>query len=45
MYEGRRYYVGQKLKKQLKERVLEACVVSSCMYGLGTPALTLIENR
>ena len=30
----------RKLKKQLKGKVLEACVVPSCIYGLGTLALT-----
>ena len=30
----------RKLKKQLKGKVLEACVVPVCIYGLGTLALT-----
>ena len=30
----------KKLKKQLKGKVLEACVVPACIYGLGTLALT-----
>ena len=30
----------RKLKKQLKGKVLEACVVPACIYGLGTLALT-----
>ena len=30
----------RKLKKQLKGKVLEACVVAACIYGLGTLALT-----
>ena len=30
----------RKLKKQLKGKVLEACVVPVCVYGLGTLALT-----
>ena len=30
----------RKLKKQLKGKVLEACVVTACIYGLGTLALT-----
>ena len=29
-----------KLKKQLKEEVLETCVVPACIYGLRTLALT-----
>ena len=45
MEEGIRYYVEHKLMNQLKERVLEACVVSSGIYGLDTPALTLTESR
>ena len=28
----------RKLKKQLKGKVLEACVVSACIYGMGTLA-------
>ena len=31
---------GRKLKKQLKGKVLEACVVPAFIYGLGTLALT-----
>ena len=30
----------RKLKKQLKGKVLEVCVVPACIYGLGTLALT-----
>ena len=30
----------RKLKKQLQRKVLEACVVPGCIYGLGTLALT-----
>ena len=30
----------RKLKKQLKGKVLEACVVPACIYGLGALALT-----
>ena len=30
----------RKLKKQLKGKVLEACVVPACIHGLGTLALT-----
>ena len=30
----------RKQKKQLKRKVLEACVVPGCIYGLGTLALT-----
>ena len=30
----------RKLEKQLKGKVLEACVVPACIYGLGTLALT-----
>ena len=30
----------RKLKKQLKGKLLEACVVPACIYGLGTLALT-----
>ena len=30
----------RKLKKQLKGKVLEACVVPAYIYGLGTLALT-----
>ena len=33
----------RKLKKQLKGKVLEACVVPACIYGLGT--LPLIERH
>ena len=40
MEESGRHYVGQKLKKQLKGKVLETCVVPACIYGLGTLALT-----
>ena len=43
----------RKLKKQLKGKVLEACVVPACIYGLGTLALTerqekkvhIVENK
>ena len=34
------YFMDGPLKKTLKETVLEACVVSVCVYGLGTLALT-----
>ena len=33
----------RKLKKQLRGKVLEACVVPTCIYGLGT--LPLIERH
>ena len=36
---------GRKLKKQLKGKVLEACVVPACIYGLGTLALTERQEK
>ena len=35
----------RKLKKQLKGKVLEACVVPACIYGLGTLALTERQEK
>ena len=29
---GREYYVGQKAEIQLKGRMLEACIVSECIF-------------
>ena len=44
MEEVVRKYTGEckqvQLKKQLKGKVLETCVVPACIYGLGTLALT-----
>ena len=35
----------RKLKKQLKGKVLEACVVPACLYALGTLALTKRQEK
>ena len=35
----------RKLEKQLKRKVLEACVVQACIYGLGTLALTERQEK
>ena len=35
----------RKLKKQLKGKVLEVCVVPACIYGLGTLALTEKQEK
>ena len=35
----------RKLKKQLKVKMLEACVVPACIYGLGKMALTEIQEE
>ena len=35
----------RKLKKQLKRKVLKACVVPACIYGLGTLALTERQEK
>ena len=40
MEESGRHYVGQKTEETTKGKVLEACVVPACIYGLGTLALT-----
>ena len=34
----------RKLKKQLKGKVLETCLVPTCINVLGTLALTLVET-
>ena len=38
MKDGGRHYVGQKVEETVKGKVLEACVVPVCVYGLGTLA-------
>ena len=44
MEDGRRYYVGQEGEEAAKWKVLEACFVPACAYGLGRLALTGENN-
>ena len=45
MEDSGRHYEGQKTVETTKGKVLEACVVPACIYGLGTLAMTERQEK